>query len=73
MTTQEMLDEARAAYHSLMIGRRAVIIHDQNGEQIEYNRVSISALAKYIRDLEAKLAEEQGKPIPRGPGVAWFV
>jgi hypothetical protein len=49
-----LLNEARAAYHSLMMGGQARVFVDQNGERIEYSPNNITRLASYITYLEMK-------------------
>lgn len=55
MTLQEKLDQAESAYHQLMTGQKAVVFVDQNGERIEYNRVSAGRLQQYINDLKSQI------------------
>lgn len=66
--TQQMLDEARQAYHDLLTGRAVRVVVDQNGERIEYTAANRSALSAYISDLERQL----GVTIPSGPMRVWF-
>jgi hypothetical protein len=54
-TLQEQLDEAEAAYHSLVIGKAVVQLRDSNGEQVTYTQASRVALAAYIADLKRQL------------------
>jgi len=49
------LNEARAAYHDLNMGRRAKVFVDQNGERIEYEGSTRGQLLAYIRELERQL------------------
>lgn len=72
MTTSEMLEEARAAYHNLMTGRNAIVVVDQNGERVEYQRANAFRLLAYIRMLEDQLARENGTPTPGGPGMVYM-
>ncbi len=55
-TTAELLAEAKAAYHRLMVGVSAVEIRDSSGESIRYSQANASSLLRYIRSLEAALA-----------------
>ena len=58
-TTAELLAEAQAAYHRLMVGEAAVSFTDQNGERVEYTRASAPRLAAYISDLERQVAGQK--------------
>jgi len=53
---QGWLIEAREAYNDLVTGVRARVFVDQNGERIEYDRVSASALSSWIATLENALS-----------------
>lgn len=46
------LNEARKAYHDLMMGQSARVFVDQNGERIEYTAANAARLASYISVLE---------------------
>lgn len=63
-TTQQLLDEARAARHKLVTGQLPRVFMDQNGERVEFTATNISALDAYIRQLEAEVA---GVPRARKP------
>ena len=63
-TTQQLLDEARAARHKLVTGQLARVFMDQNGERVEFVATNIGALDSYIRSLEGLLA---GTPRARKP------
>ena len=54
-TTQELLDEARAARHALLIGQRTTRI-GYGDRSVEYTAANIDALNAYIAELEAILA-----------------
>ena len=56
LTTQEMLDEAREAYHALLTGQAVAEIRDQNGETVRYAKADLSKLALYIASLEREIA-----------------
>lgn len=64
LTTEEVtkytayLDQAESAYHKLMSGQAVVEFHDQNGEQVHYNRAGAKNLLAYINSLRRLL----GKP-----------
>jgi len=72
MTTEEMLQQAKDAYHQLMLGRNAIVVVDQNGERIEYQRANSAKLLQYIRMLEDQLAAENGGARPGGPGLVYM-
>ena len=55
MTIQEMLDEAIAARHALMVGKARVSIR-LDGRAVEYTRAKLAELNAYIADLQAQLA-----------------
>jgi hypothetical protein len=51
-TNAELLAQAKAAYHDLMIGQSARVVVDQNGERVEYTAANAARLAAYIQYLE---------------------
>jgi hypothetical protein len=53
---QTRLDKAKAARHDLLTGQAIKRFVDQNGEQVEYSATNISALERYISELECKLS-----------------
>lgn len=61
MTNEELIQlqadikDAKRKYHALMTGTAVTVFVDQNGERIEYSRVSANSLAAYITSLEAQL------------------
>lgn len=68
-TLQQWLDEARTAYHELMIGQRAVTLrHNVGGgdKWITYEKANADKLLAYINRLEAQIA---GKNRPTAVGV----
>lgn len=67
--TQEMLDDARAAYHRLMTGAAIAEFRDQNGETIKYSATNKGALQAYIARLEAQLGQAV---VPTGPIRVFF-
>lgn len=71
-TTQQLLDEARAAYHALMIGSSARVVVDQNGERVEFTAANAMRLQAYITQLENKLADETGVTRSSGPARVIF-
>ncbi len=65
MTTQEKLDEARSAYHSLMTGTATVSI-TKNNRQVQFNQANKVDLKSYISELEIEL-NGMAKSKRRGP------
>lgn len=55
-TIAEQLVEAEAAYHSLITGRSARVVIDQNGERVEFVAANRQQLYLYILSLKAQLA-----------------
>ena len=69
------LENARTALDDLMLGRRPVVVVDQNGERVEYSRVRASDLAAYVRQLEgqyAKCLEAENGGVVTGPMRVWM-
>lgn len=60
---RQLLVEAEAAYHNLMLGQAAVEVTDQNGEKIVFNRTSKAALAQYIQELKSQIGVVNRKPM----------
>ncbi|SEQ48911.1 gpW protein [Amphritea atlantica] len=58
MATQSQLDEARAAKHALLTGRKAVKVQ-KDGRSVEYTAVNLPDLEKYIQSLETQLGVTQ--------------
>jgi hypothetical protein len=52
LTDAQRLEQAEAALHQLQTGGMAVRVRDQNGEEIEFQRTSISQLVAYIEQLK---------------------
>ena len=52
---QQRLNEATAAYHSVMIGGQVRELHDQNGERVMYSSSNRVALISYINWLRGQL------------------
>ena len=61
------IQQAEAAYHSLMTGRHAVKVTIE-GQETEFNRVSAPALKAYIAGLKAELA---GLQATQGGAIGW--
>lgn len=59
LTTQQMLDEARVAYHALVTGQAVAEFRDQNGETIRYSKADTAKLAAYIASLEKTLDSDE--------------
>lgn len=65
IATNEMLQDARKAYHSLMTGTSPRVVVDQNGERVEFTAANGSKLYAYIQQLEAALGTGCGStPVP---------
>ena len=56
---QSWLTEAQAAYHDLQLGKAAVRLRDQSGEEVQYNQANRSALLGYITSLQLQLRDAQ--------------
>jgi len=69
MTLQEKLAEAEEAYHELMIGNKAKVYVDRNGERVEYSATSAGKLQQYISFLKSQI---NGTPMHSGAAVGWF-
>ncbi|GLK84664.1 gpW family protein [Ancylobacter defluvii] len=61
-TTDELLAEARTAYHRLQIGESAVEVRDSDGSSIRYTAANANMLVRYIKSLEAALEHRIGGP-----------
>ena len=57
LTLRARILEAENAYHSIMTGAMATVIVDQNGERVEFNKVSSAKLYLYIQDLKSQLPD----------------
>lgn len=71
-TTQERLDEARAAYHKLQTGTMARVVVDQNGERVEFTAANRQDLYDYIKRLEGELGTPGAVPANIGPAGFFF-
>lgn len=74
MTLNQRLEEARKAYHALLLGEQAREIVDQNGERVTFTATNRDALRSYIMDLERQVAacgSASGTP-SRGPMIPVF-
>lgn len=72
-TTQQKLDEARAAYHRLQLGLVARVVVDTDGSRVEFTAANRAELAAYIRKLEMEVAGETGTPVQANYAPATFV
>lgn len=71
-TTQQLLDEARSAYHDLMVGRSARVVVDGNsGERLEFTAARKADLYAYIKELEATLAANTGTTRPNNSPISF--
>jgi len=61
------LAEAKAAFHSLMLGQALVKVRDQNGEEVTFRSASRADLYAYIQDLERQLGCHSGSARPNRP------
>jgi hypothetical protein len=64
MILSEQLVQARTEYHNLIVGLKARVYVDQNGERIEYTAANASRLQAYILDLERQLGSANRHPGP---------
>lgn len=71
-TTQELLDEARTAYHKLQTGILARVVVDQNGERVEFTAANRQDLYDYIQRLEGLLGTPGVVPPNIGPAGFFF-
>lgn len=58
--TPEMLRELKDAYLRIVTGQNVIVVIDQNGERIEYQKANLTELANLIRTVEAELARCAG-------------
>lgn len=49
------LAEAEAAYHTMMLGNKASVVVDSNGERIEFGKSESYKLSSYIAELKRQL------------------
>lgn len=55
-----LLAEAEKAYHDLMVGNKASVYVDQNGERVEFTRVDADKLLIYIQNLRSRIGGGSG-------------
>jgi len=64
---RQRLADAETAYHQLVLGAKASVIVDSNGERIEFQAANASRLMAYIQDLKRQLGLSSS-----GPMTVWF-
>lgn len=64
---RQRLSEAETAYHQLVLGAKAAVIVDSNGERIEFQAANAARLMAYIQDLKRQLGLSSS-----GPMTVWF-
>jgi hypothetical protein len=69
--TQQMLDDAQAAYHALMLGESVVEYRDQNGERVVRTKADANKLLNYINWLKSELGVVTN-PAGVGPMRVWM-
>lgn len=62
-TQEELLTEAKDAYHRLMLGESVVEVRDQSGESIRYQAASAGRLLAYIRQMDPCYLLNTGGPM----------
>ncbi|MDA9521642.1 hypothetical protein XI06_15145 [Bradyrhizobium sp. CCBAU 11434] len=67
MTDQEMLDQAKAALHQLMMGV-AVVECEWQGQRTKFSVANADRLRAYIAELEARIA---GQPFRGAMGFVF--
>ena len=55
MTTQQKLEDAETQLHLLNTGQKVHVSVDINGERVEFNRVNIGRLERYVENLKSQL------------------
>lgn len=71
-TTQQLLDEANAAYHKLQTGTMARVVVDVDGSRVEFTPANKQWLYSYILQLQAKLGSTGGTPLDLAPAQFYF-
>lgn len=61
---QQMIDEASAAYHELVMGNKPRVVVDSNGERVEFTAANSQKLYAYIQQLQAQLDALNGQCRP---------
>jgi hypothetical protein len=62
-STSNLLAEARAKYHELMIGQSARVVVDEYGQRVEYTAANATRLMQYIQRLENELLSTSNQPM----------
>lgn len=65
MATTAELQEARAALHSLMTGKRVASVQ-KDGRRVDYTATTVGDLKKYIAELEEALKAGSRRRGPAG-------
>ena len=60
-TLQELLIEAKNAYHDLQLGKAPASVRDSNGEEIRYTQANPANLIAYINSLQNEIAAASGQ------------
>lgn len=68
-TPAELLTQAQAAYHALLMGQSPRVICDQNNERVEFTAANSDKLKAYIDSLALQVA---GSTPARGPLNVYF-
>ena len=71
-TTQQLLDEAEAAYHKLQTGTMARVVVDIDGSRVEFTPANKQALYTYIQQLQARLGSVDGIVPNLAPAQFYF-
>ena len=71
-TTQQLLDEAQAAYHKLQTGTQARVVVDIDGSRVEFTPANAGRLNAYILQLQGQLGTSSGTPLNLAPAQFWF-
>lgn len=71
-TITAQLNEARKAYHDLMVGGAVSVAVDQNGERVEYSRANAATLFQYIVLLQNALAQGACTPFQTASPMGFY-
>lgn len=67
MALADDLASAHAARHALLTGKAVAQVRDSDGSFISYSKADLSALNRYIAELIAAIAAEEGVKPSGGP------
>lgn len=67
------ITEAEAEYHNLLVGNKARVFVDQNGERVEFVSANANKLYVYIQNLKTLLAANTAPPQHAPIGPAGFL